>query len=53
MGATWGSAYKAWLTDYITDQDALITRTTSIYSTVIPIVYDPVKKAHVAVGAPI
>ncbi len=53
MAATWGSAYKAWMTDYITDQDALITRTTSIYSTAIPTVYDPIKKAHVAVGAPI
>ena len=36
MSATWGSAYKAWMTSYIAGQNALITHTASIYSAAIP-----------------
>lgn len=36
MSATWGSAYKAWITAYIAGQNALITHTASIYSAAIP-----------------
>lgn len=36
MSATWGSAYKAWMTAFIAGQNALITHTASIYSAAIP-----------------
>lgn len=36
MSATWGSAYKAWMTTYIAGQNAMITRTASMYSATIP-----------------
>ena len=36
MSATWGSAYKAWMTTYIAGQNAMITQTASIYSAAIP-----------------
>ena len=36
MSATWGSAYKAWMTTYIAGQNAMITHTASMYSAAIP-----------------
>ena len=36
MSATWGSAYKAWMTTYIAGQNAMITHTASVYSAAIP-----------------
>ena len=36
MSATWGSAYKAWMTTYIAGQNAMITYTASMYSAAIP-----------------
>lgn len=36
MSATWGSAYKAWMTAYVAGQNALITHTASVYSAAIP-----------------
>ena len=36
MSATWGSAYKACMTTYIAGQNAMITRTASMYSAAIP-----------------
>ena len=36
MSATWGSAYKAWMTTYVAGQNAMIAHTASIYSAAIP-----------------
>ena len=36
MSATWGSAYKAWMTTYVAGQNAMIAHTASMYSAAIP-----------------
>ena len=36
MSATWGSAYKAWMTTFVAGQNALVAHTASVYSAAIP-----------------